>query len=99
MMIENDFLGEELIIDHVILPKTVKGFVDMKRQTEERWKTKLNEDPFYEDQPLNELTNDVLEALEKGTKPERKAPDFNRYDAGDKNKDLKEVMNIEDRKN
>jgi hypothetical protein len=49
MMIENDFLGEELIIDHVILPKTVKGFVDMKRQTEERWKTKLNEDPFYED--------------------------------------------------
>jgi len=49
MMIENDFLGEELIIDRVKLPKTVKGFVDMKRQTEERWKTKLNEDPFYED--------------------------------------------------
>jgi hypothetical protein len=50
MMRENDFLGEEVIIDNVDGPaKTVKGFVDMKRQTEERWKTKLNEDPFYDD--------------------------------------------------
>jgi hypothetical protein len=31
-------------------------------------------------------------ALVKGTKPDLQAPDFTRYAAGDKNKDLKEVM-------
>lgn len=80
------------------LPKKVKGFVEMYRHTEDRWKTKLPEDPFFDDQPLNELTNDVMAALEKGTKPERRAPDFKRFDAADKNKDLKEVMEIADKK-
>lgn len=47
---------------------------------------------------MNELNNDVLGALEKGTKPERRAPDFKRYDAADKNKDLKEVMEIAENK-
>ena len=39
-----------------------------------------------------------MAAIEKGTKPARKAPDFNRFDAGNKNKDLNEVMQIEDKK-
>ena len=57
---------------------------------EQRFKEKLNEDPFYEDQPLNELDNDVHEAL-KAVRPKIPAPDFNRYTAGDKIKNIKAV--------
>lgn len=35
-------------------------------------------------------------ALVRGTKPDLQAPDFNRYAAGDKNKDLKQVMKDEE---
>lgn len=64
----------------------------LDRQTEQRFKQVTNPDPFYEDQPLNEIDNDVLMALEKGTKPEKRAPAFDRYDAGLKNRDIKEVL-------
>ena len=36
--------------------------VDMGR-AEPRFVEKLNKDPFYDDQPINELNNDVLKAL------------------------------------
>lgn len=95
---ENDFEQEELIIDQADMPRRIKGFVDMERQTEDRWKPVRHEDPFYEDQPINELTNDVLAALDKGTKPEKNAPNFKRYDAAGKNQDLKTVMEVEEKK-
>ena len=44
--------------------------------------------PFYEDQPLNELQNDINAAL-KANGPANAAPDFKRYDIAGKNKDLK----------
>ena len=53
---------------------------------EERFKEKLPEDPFYDDQPLNELDNDVHGALVKATKPEVSVPDFKRYTNGGKEK-------------
>ena len=47
---------------------------------------------------MNELTNDIHAAIDEGIKPEKRAPDFNRYAVGDKNKDLNEVMEIEETK-
>lgn len=74
------------------MEKRVKGNVYMDRG-EERFRERLHEDPFYDEQPLNELTNDVTGALIKGTKPEATAVDFNRYEKAEKVKDVKQVVN------
>ena len=65
---------------------------------EERFKERLNPDPFYDDQPLNELECDVHAALERGVKPRVAAPDFNRYTNGGKEKGIADVRHEEDQK-
>ena len=42
-----DLEQDELFIESADLPRRIKGFVDMQKQTEERFKVRLNEDPFY----------------------------------------------------
>ena len=89
MMDYFDLKDDQLDLDPQLPEKRVKGYIDMSKG-EERFKEKLNEDPFYEDQPLNELDNDVHEAL-KAVRPKIPVPDFNRYTAGEKIKDIKAV--------
>ena len=66
---------------------------------EERFREKLNPDPLYDEQPINELDNDIMGALEKGTKPHVAVPDFKRYTNGGKEKKLSEVVQEEESKN
>jgi len=65
---------------------------------EERFKERRNSDPFYEDQPLNELDNDVHVAIEKATKPHVAVPDFNRFTNGGKEKRIVDVKQEEETK-
>ena len=69
----------------------------MGRGGEERFKERLNPDPFYDDQPINELDNDVHEAL-KAVRPKVTVPDFARYTAGDKIKNINTVKQEEEEK-
>lgn len=64
---------------------------------EERFKEKLNPDPFYDELPLNELDNDIDKAL-NAVRPKASVPNFDRYTAGDKSKDLNAVKREEDEK-
>lgn len=64
----------------------------MMDRGEERFREKMNQDPFYDEQPLNELDNDIQGALERGTKPAIAVPDFNRYTNGGKEKKIKDVI-------
>ena len=57
----------------------------------------LPRDPFYDDQPINELDNDILAAFD-AIKPEPRKTNFAKQSAGDKNKDLKQVMREQDAK-
>ncbi len=59
---------DELIIEANPLPKQVKGAVAMAKAGE-RFPEKLpNKDPFYDEQPISDLTLDVNKAI-KATKP------------------------------
>ena len=77
--------------------RKIKGTVMMDKG-EERFKEKLNLDPFYEDQPINELDNDVLKAMDKAVKPHVAVPDFKRYTNGGKEKKITEVVQEEEKK-
>ena len=70
----------------------------MMDRGEERFKERLNPDPFYDDQPINELDNDVYKAMEKGVKPHVAVPDFKRYTNGGKEKKITELVQEEDKK-
>ena len=91
-----DFRDDKLDLDPQLPERRVKGFVDMDRGAE-RFPEKLNADPFYDEQPLNELDNDVHEAL-KAVRPKVNVPSFDRYIAGDKIKDINAVKDEEDKK-
>ena len=93
---ELDFNDDRLDLDPRLPERRVKGFVDMDRG-EERFREKMNADPFYDEQPLNELDNDVHEAL-KAVRPKVNVPSFDRYTAGDKVKDINAVKKDEDEK-
>ena len=71
-----DFGDGELVLNPALLERKIKGAVTM--HTGERFPQKLNQDPLYDDLPLNELDNDILGALQ-ATKPKVNVPDFNRY--------------------
>lgn len=68
----------------------------MGRQ-QERFREKLPEDPFYDDLPLNEFTNDLNKA-DAARRAEPRGPNFGKQSAGDKNKDLKTVLEEQDAK-
>lgn len=61
-------------------------------------KIKIHDDPFYDEQPLNELDNDIMGSLIKATRPEINGPDFKRYTNADKNKNLPQIMEQEEAK-
>ena len=88
-----DFGEDKLDLDPQLPERRVKGFVDMDRGAE-RFKEKLNADPFYDEQPLNELDNDVDKAL-AAVRPKVNVPSFDRYTNGDKGKDIKAVKEEE----
>ena len=46
---EMGYEDDEVYIENTDAPKRIKGFVDMGKHAEERFKEKLNEDPFYDD--------------------------------------------------
>jgi hypothetical protein len=84
---------EHLVIEPKLPDRKVKGFVDMgKAEERDIYKVKLHADPFYDEQPINELDNDIMGSLVKSTKPEPSAPDFSRYTNNDKNKNLPQIM-------
>ena len=70
----------------------------MMDRGEERFKERLNQDPFYEDQPINELDNDLHGALDKAIEPKVAVPDFNRYTNGGKEKKIADVVYEEEKK-
>ncbi len=63
---------------------------------EARFKQRLPEDPFYDDQPLNELNNDINAAL-KAIKPNVPTVKISKSSARD-NRDLREVILEQDKK-
>jgi hypothetical protein len=67
--------------------RPVKTAVNMAK-AEPRFVEPLPKDPFYDDQPINELNNDILAAFD-AIKPEARKTNFAKQSAGDKNKDLK----------
>jgi len=86
-----DYMEEQevLVIDPVLPERKVKGFVDMgKAEERDMYKVKLHADPFYEEQPINELDNDIMKSLVNSTRPEISGPDFKRYTNADKNKNM-----------
>ena len=93
---ELDFGEDKLELDPQLPERRVKGFVDMDRGGE-RFKEKINADPFYDDLPLNELDNDIDKAL-NAVRPKASVPNFDRYTAGDKGKDINAVKKDEDDK-
>ena len=70
----------------------------MMDKGEERFKERLNPDPFYDDQPINELENDVYTAMEKAIKPHVAVPDFKRYTNAGKEKNITAVVEEEEKK-
>ena len=52
----------------------------------------MPEDPFYEDQPINELDNDVMGAMIKATRPDVGGVDFKRYENKGKSDTIKTVI-------
>ena len=54
---------DEIIIDNKLPEKKIKGYVNMEKDTVERFPDKINKDPFYNDQPLTELNIDIDKAL------------------------------------
>ena len=44
----------------------------------------MPEDPFYDEQPINELDNDVMGAMIKATRPDVGGVNFKRYESGGK---------------
>jgi len=47
--VRRQLINDVLIIETEGPKKRIKGFVEMDKQTDERWKVKLPEDPFYDD--------------------------------------------------
>lgn len=90
--LKNKYLVDEPLILDPQYPsdRPVKTGVNMGK-AEPRFVDKLPSDPFYDDQPLNELNNDLLGALNAVKAEPRKAA-WAKQSAGDKNKDLKQVM-------
>ena len=70
----------------------------MMDKGEERFKERLNPDPFYDDQPINELDNDVIKAMDTAVKPKVAVPDFKRYTNGGKEKKITDVVKEEEKK-
>ena len=95
---ENLHEVEEPLILDVKYPgeSRVKTTVDIGRQ-QERFREKLPEDPFYDDLPLNEFTNDLNKA-DAARRAETRGPNFGKQSAGDKNKDLRTVLEEQDAK-
>jgi len=94
---EFDFGDDEVFLDPQLPERKLKGAVFMDKG-EERFKERLNSDPFYDDQPINELDNDVHVALEMAIKPKIAVPDFNRYTNGGKEKKITDVVQEEEKK-
>lgn len=65
---------------------------------EDRFKERANPDPFYDDQPINEIDNDLHGALDKAIKPQVAVPDFKRYTNGGKEKKIRDVVEEEEKK-
>ena len=86
---------DQLLLDVKYPEKKVINAVIMNGG-EPRFKDRLPEDPFYQDQPLNELKNDITAAL-KAIKPNVPQANFGKGGAKD-NRDLKEVMREQDQK-
>lgn len=87
----NQHLTEEPLVLDVKYPadRPVKNSVNIGKQ-EPRFVEKLEKDPFYNDQPLNELNNDIHGAI-AAVKPEPRHTNFGKQSAK-QNQDLKTVM-------
>ena len=86
---------DQLLLEIQYPDKKVRNAVTMS-VGQARFSEKLPEDPFYQDQPLNEFSNDVQAAL-KAIKPKVPGVSLGKGPAKD-NGDLKEVMRQQDLK-